>query len=209
MARAAGTTRYAWLGPGVLAGALLPLVLLSIDAARGRLGADPIAFALNRFGLLALILLVACLSATPLRLVFGIGWPLRIRRLLGLLAFFYACLHVATYAVLDQGLALAAIWQDVTERAFIALGALAFTLLVPLAATSTNAMRRRLGGATWQRLHRLIYPAAIAASIHFIWRVKRDLSEPLWYAALIVLLLLVRAKRRRTAQARATSQPAG
>lgn len=208
MARAAGTTRYAWLGPGVLSGALLPLALLALDAARGRLGADPIAFALNRFGLLALILLVACLAATPLRLLFGIGWPLRIRRLLGLLAFFYACLHVATYAVLDQGLALAAIWQDVSERAFIALGALSFTLLVPLAVTSTNAMRRRLGGAAWQRLHRLIYPAAIAAAIHFVWRVKRDLSEPLVYAAIVALLLLVRAKRRRAAQGRATSQAA-
>jgi methionine sulfoxide reductase heme-binding subunit len=201
MARATGSARYVWLGPGVLVGALLPLALLALDAARGRLGADPIALALNRFGLLALILLVACLAATPLRLMFGISWPLRIRRLLGLLAFFYACLHVLTYAVLDQGLALAAIWQDISERAFIALGALAFTLLAPLALTSTAAMRRRLGGVAWQRLHRLVYPATIAAAIHFVWRVKRDLSEPLIYAAIIGLLLLVRvrANRRRAA----------
>jgi len=185
-------TGLPWLKPGVLVGALVPLVVLVRAAYLHELGADPIAMALNRLGLLALVLLLASLSATPLKLMFGWAWPLRIRKLLGLLAFFYACLHFLLYAVVDQGLALAAIAKDVTERKFITVGFVALLLLVPLAVTSTAKMLKRLGAQRWKRLHRLVYVAAPLAALHFIWRVKKDLSQPLAYALVLGLLLGVR-----------------
>jgi methionine sulfoxide reductase heme-binding subunit len=199
---------YVWLKPGVLVGALLPLALLISDALRGRLGADPVAIALNKLGLLALSLLLACLAATPLRLLFGVAWPIRIRKLLGLLAFFYASLHFLVYAIVDQGLDLGAIVADVTERKFISVGFVAFVLLVPLALTSTAKMLKRLGALRWKRLHRLIYVSGGLACIHFVWRVKRDLSQPTLYAAVLIALLAIRLlelkRRRRPAQVRGT-----
>jgi methionine sulfoxide reductase heme-binding subunit len=188
---------YAWLKPGVFAGCLVPLAMLVFDALRGRLGADPVAIALNRLGLLALITLLASMSATPLRLMFGWAWPLRLRRMLGLFAFFYASLHFLVYLAVDQGFAWPAILQDVTERKFITAGFLAFLILLPLAATSPSAVRRKLGPLRWQRLHRLVYLAGILACVHFIWRVKRDLSQPLMYALIAGVLLLVRLERRK------------
>jgi sulfoxide reductase heme-binding subunit YedZ len=185
---------------GVVIGALLPLGLLLVRAWQHNLGADPIAIALNQLGLLALILLLASLSATPMRLIFGITWPMRLRRLLGLLAFFYATLHFLTYLLIDQGLALRAIVEDVTQRKFITVGFVAFLSLVPLAATSTKAMVQRLGGKRWRQLHRLVYAAGLLAVVHFVWRVKKDLSQPLLYACVLAILLGVRllhvAKRR-------------
>ena len=188
--------KHRWLSPGVLLGALVPLAVLLDRLRRNELGADPIATALNALGLLALVLLLASLAATPMRLLLGFNWPLRIRRLLGLLAFSYACLHAALYLVVDQGLALAAIVRDVTERPFITLGAAAFLLLVPLAVTSTAASRKRLGNARWLALHRLVYLAGLLAAGHFILRVKRDLTEPLLYATVLAALLGVRAWHR-------------
>jgi methionine sulfoxide reductase heme-binding subunit len=197
---------YVWLKPGVLVGALLPLALLISDALRGRLGADPVAIALNKLGLLALILLLACLAATPLRLLFGVAWPIRIRKLLGLLAFFYASLHFLLYAIIDQGLDLGAFVADVTERKFISVGFVAFVLLVPLALTSTAKMLKRLGALRWKRLHRLIYVSGVLACIHFVWRVKRDLSQPTLYATVLIVLLAIRLlelkRRKRPAQVR-------
>jgi sulfoxide reductase heme-binding subunit YedZ len=192
--------RFVWLKPGITVGALLPLALLLADAVRGRLGADPVAIALNKLGLLALILLLACLAATPLRLVFGVAWPIRIRKLLGLLAFFYASLHFLLYAVIDQGLALSAIVADVLERKFISIGFVAFVLLVPLALTSTSKMLKRMGAVRWKRLHRLVYLSGGLACIHFILRVKRDVSQPRLYTVVLVVLLAIRLlewKRRR------------
>jgi sulfoxide reductase heme-binding subunit YedZ len=189
--------RYAWLGPGVLIGSLIPLAWLVVDALAGRLGADPVAIALNRLGLLALILLLASLCTTPLRLTFGITWPLRLRRQLGLSAFFYACLHFGVYVAVDQGFAWSAIVADVSERKFISVGFVALLVLVPLAITSTQRMRKRLGGVRWQRLHRLAYLAGGLGCLHFVWRVKRDLTEPAVYAALLALALWVRWEHRR------------
>ena len=191
-----------WLNPALVAGGLAPLATTLYRAASGGLGANPIEEALNALGLTALILLVASLACTPLRTLTSWTWPARARRTLGLLAFLYAALHVTTYAVLDQGLDLAAIWEDVSERRFILAGFSAFVLLVPLALTSTRQSVRRLGYVAWSRLHALVYPAAILASVHFIWRVKRDLREPLIYAAVLAGLLLIRvavaaAKRNR------------
>lgn len=185
---------YAWLKPGVFSGCLIPLALLIFEAANKTLGADPVAIALNRLGLLAFITLLASLSATPLRLMFGWSWPLRLRRMLGLFAFFYASLHFLVYAGVDQGFAWSAIVTDIAKRPFITVGFCALLILIPLAATSPMRIRRLLGPLRWQRLHRLVYLAGILASVHFIWRVKRDLSQPLLYAAVLALLLFVRLK---------------
>jgi methionine sulfoxide reductase heme-binding subunit len=198
-----------WLKPGLLAGGLVPGVAILVLADRGALAADPIAEALNRFGLLALVFLVASLACTPLKWLFGWTWPIRVRRMLGLFSFGYACAHFLTYAVVDQGLDLAAIVEDITQRNFVLVGFLAFVLLVPLAVTSTNGWVRRLGFARWQRLHRIVYAAAVLAALHFVWRVKKDLTEPAIYAAIIGLLFAVRivAAARKSAKGKARRTP--
>ncbi|WP_437731658.1 protein-methionine-sulfoxide reductase heme-binding subunit MsrQ [Sorangium sp. So ce1335] len=184
--------KQAWLPPAIVTGGLIPLAVLVLRAATGALGPNAIAEALNQLGLLALVLLVASLAATPLKLVSGWTFPLRIRKALGLLAFFYACAHFLTYAVLDQGLDVPAIVEDITERPFILAGFVALLLLVPLAATSTARMLKRLGAARWKRLHRLAYVAAVLGVVHFFLRVKKDATEPMIYAALLALLFAVR-----------------
>ena len=182
-----------WLKPGVFIGALVPLAFILVQAARGNLGANPIAEALNNLGLVALIFLIASLACTPLKTLFGWGWPIRLRRMLGLFAFFYAAIHLLTYAGLDQGLDLRAVWGDVTKRPFIFAGMAAFALMVPLALTSTAASVKRMGNVAWKRLHRLAYLAAALGAIHFYLRVKKDVREPLIYAGVLSALLLVRA----------------
>ena len=181
-----------WLKPGVFVGSLAPLAAITLRAARGELGANPVAEALNQLGLVALVFVVAALLCTPLKTMFGWTWPMRLRRMLGLFGFFYALLHVATYTGLDQGFDWRAIWADVTKRKFIFVGFAAFVLLIPLAITSTNGSVKRLGYARWKRLHRLAYVAPILAVIHFVWRVKRDVSEPAMYAVVLAALIGVR-----------------
>ncbi len=185
-------SRRPWLKPAVFTGALAPLGAILWNAARGNLGANPIAEALNELGLTALVLLLASLACTPLREVLGWTWAIALRRMLGLFAFFYALLHAGTYTVLDQGLAWPAIVADVTKRPFILAGFSAFVLLAPLAATSTAAAVRRLGFPRWKRLHRLAYLAGLLASIHFFLRVKKDVGEPAVYASVLAALLLAR-----------------
>jgi sulfoxide reductase heme-binding subunit YedZ len=199
--------KHPWLVPSVVIGALVPLAVLLHRLGDHTLGADPIAIALNWLGILALALLLASLAATPARLLFGVAWPLRLRRPLGLLAFLYASLHALLYVVVDQGLAFDAILEDVAERPFIAFGAAAFALLVPLAATSTNAMRKRLGNARWTALHWLVYPASLLAVGHFLQRVKLDLTEPLLYGLVLLALLAVRLRQR--ARKRAAARVGG
>src|SRR4029079_5820300 len=155
--------------PGVFVGSLVPLAAITLRAARGELGANPVAEALNQLGLVALVFVVAALLCTPLKTMFGWTWPMRLRRMLGLFGFFYALLHVATYTGLGQGFDWRAIWADVTKRKFIFVGFAAFVLLIPLAITSTNGSVKRLGYARWNRLHRLAYVAPILAVIHFVW----------------------------------------
>ncbi len=192
-----------WLAPGILAGALVPLASLALRAARDELGANPIAQALNELGLVALVFLLASLACTPAKTLLGWTWPLRVRRMLGVVAAGYATAHVLTYLVLDQGLDWTAILADVVKRKFIFAGAATFVLLVPLALTSTNGAVRRLGFARWKRLHRLAYVAGATGTLHFVWRVKKDLREPLLYATVLGALLLVRlATQVRTRQAR-------
>jgi sulfoxide reductase heme-binding subunit YedZ len=187
---------FPWLNPGILVGATAPALSILMRARSGALGANPIAEALNELGLMALVLLLASLAATPLRMLFGWTWPIRARRLLGLLAFSYAVLHVVVYAGLDQGLDVRAILADVVKRKFIFAGFAAFVMMIPLAWTSTKGAVRRMGYVKWKRLHFLVHPAALCAVIHFVWRVKKDLSEPLVYAAVLGGLLLVRVVAR-------------
>ncbi|XXZ39374.1 protein-methionine-sulfoxide reductase heme-binding subunit MsrQ [Sorangium sp. So ce327] len=184
--------KLGWLPPAVVAGGLIPLAVLGLRAGAGALGPDPVAAALNQLGLLALVLLIASLAATPLKLVSGWTFPLRIRKALGLLAFFYACAHFLTYVIVDQGLDVRAIVEDLTERPFLLAGFVALLVLVPLAATSTARMLKRLGAARWKRLHRLAYAAAVLGIVHFFLRVKKDATEPMIYAALLALLFAVR-----------------
>lgn len=181
-----------WLVPGVLAGALVPLAALLVRAGSGGLGANPVAEALNQLGLTALVLLIVSLACSPIKQISGWTWPMRVRKTLGLSAFFYAALHVLTYVGLDQLLDWKAIFSDVTERKFIAVGFLAFLLLIPLAVTSTSGMLKRLGFKRWKTLHRLVYLAAVLGVVHFVWRVKIDLTEPAIYGAVLALLLALR-----------------
>ena len=178
----------------------LPGTLVGVDALRGRLGANPIEAILNRFGYWTLFFLLLSLVPTPLRIVTG-GWgaAVRYRRRIGLFAFFYGCLHLGTYVGLDQFFDLAAILADIVKRKFIAVGFAAFVLLVPLALTSNDRAIRRLGFVRWKRWHRLVYASALLGVIHFAWRVKADLREPLLFAAVLAVLLaarLVHAVRR-------------
>lgn len=181
-----------WLKPGVFIGALAPLAAIVWRGWHDELGADPIAQALNQLGLTALVFLVAALVCTPLKTLFGWTWGNRLRRMLGLFGFFYALLHVTTYTALDQALDWGAIWDDVTKRKFIFVGAAAFVLLIPLAVTSTNGAPKRLGFARWKRLHRLAYLAPLLAVIHFVWRVKKDVTEPATYGVVLAALLAIR-----------------
>jgi methionine sulfoxide reductase heme-binding subunit len=188
-------------------GATAPVVSILMRARSGALGANPIAEALNELGLMALVLLIASLACTPLRTLFGWTWPIRARRLLGLLAFAYAALHVTVYAGLDQGLDVRAILADVVKRKFIFVGFAAFVMMIPLAWTSTKGAVRRMGYVKWKRLHLLVYPAALCAVVHFVWRVKKDLSEPLVYAAILGAVLLIRVVARGSGSVAAASGP--
>jgi methionine sulfoxide reductase heme-binding subunit len=181
-----------WLQPALVTGAGIPAVYLGVEAIRGRLGANPIAEALNALGLTALVLLVASLACTPVRVLTGVAWIQPLRRTFGLLGFAYAGLHLLLYAVVDQGLALKAIVTDVLKRPFITVGMLAFLLLAPLAWTSTKAQVAKLGGARWRKLHKLAYVAVPLGVLHFVLRVKKDLTEPLIYGAIVAALLAVR-----------------
>ena len=181
-----------WLRPGIFLGALAPLASIIVRALTSGLNANPIAQVENELGLSALIFLIASLACTPARRLFGWTWTAPIRRLLGLFAFFYASLHFLVYLFLDQVLDLGAIVEDVIKRPFITVGFLAFVLLMPLALTSRRVDIRRLGFRRWQRLHQLAYLAGVLAAVHFIWRVKIDITQPATYALALAILLLVR-----------------
>jgi sulfoxide reductase heme-binding subunit YedZ len=195
---------YPTLVPAVWTGGSAPAVLMAYRAATGGLGANPISTALNQLGLLALTLLTLTLLCTPLQLLFKWTWPPRIRRTLGQLTFCYATAHLLTYALLDLQLDLGTLGADLVKRPFITVGFTAWLLMAPLMLTSTDAMVRRLGFVRWKRLHRLSYACAALGVIHFVWRVKKDVTEPALYAAVLALLLAVRAvKARRSGAARA------
>lgn len=175
---------------------LLPLARLAWLGAGGGLGANPIEFVTHSTGRWTLTFLLVTLAVTPLRRWLGWNWLLRLRRMLGLFAFFYAALHFSTYLVLDQFFDLGAIAKDVLKRPYITVGFTAFVLLIPLAVTSTNAMVRRLGARRWQRLHRLVYVIGVAGVVHWWWLVKADIRLPLAYGAVLAVLLGARLRWR-------------
>jgi sulfoxide reductase heme-binding subunit YedZ len=188
----AGKRRRQLLKLGVGSVAMAPAAITALQFFTERLGANPIAEAMNQLGLWGLVLLLATLACTPLKRFWGWNWPLAVRRLLGLCGFFTVLLHFLTYLVLDQFFDVAAIVEDVVKRKFITVGFLAFVLLIPLAVTSTNGMVKRLGFPRWKRLHKLAYVATAAGVVHFIWRVKADYLVPGIYAAVLALLLGIR-----------------
>lgn len=152
-------------------------------------GPNPIEFITHATGDWTIRFLVITLAITPLRKVLRLPQLIRFRRMLGLFAFFYACLHFGTWIGLDKFFAWSEMWKDVLKRRFITVGFAAFVLMVPLALTSTASMIRRLGGRRWQLLHRAIYASAILGVIHYYWLVKSDVRKPLLYAMLVGMLL--------------------
>ena len=174
----------------------LPLVWLVYAALTGGLGANPIE-AINRYlGDWALRMVLVALAATPLKMLFGWTWPVRMRRMLGLWAFAYVSLHITNYVAIDQFFAWNDIWADIVKRNFITVGMIAFVILSALAATSTNGAIKRMGAKSWQRLHKLVYMAAALGCLHYIWMVKADLREPLIHLGVLAALLGVRAYKR-------------
>jgi methionine sulfoxide reductase heme-binding subunit len=192
--------------PVVFAASLLPLANLVRLALTDGLGANPIEYLLNALGFWTLVFVMATLACTPFKIVAGWNWPLRVRRMLGLFAFFYGVAHWSTYVGLDQFFDLDAILEDIGKRPFILVGSLALLLMLPLAITSTNRMVKRLGFERWKGLHRLVYATGVLGVLHFILRVKADYTEPIIFGAVLTVLLAIRLlpwwqERRRSASA--------
>ncbi len=181
-----------WAKALMFALCLTPLALLGWRALNQKLGANPIEFITHATGDWTLRFLLITLAITPLRKLARLPELIRFRRMLGLFAFFYGLLHLATYLWLDKFFDWQEILKDVAKRRFITVGFLAFVLMLPLAATSTAASIRRLGGSRWRRLHQLVYVSTVAGVIHYYWLVKSDIREPLLYAAMAGVLLLYR-----------------
>jgi sulfoxide reductase heme-binding subunit YedZ len=176
---------------------LIPLVYLTLsilEVGSLRLGPNPIEEIQDTLGIWALRFLVITLAVSPLRWISGKNWLVQFRRMFGLFAFSYAALHFLNYLVLDQTLNFSEIIEDILERPYITIGFSTLVLMMPLAVTSTNAWRRRLG-QKWQSLHRLVYIIGILACWHFFWQVKKDISEPLIYISILALLLGMRLWR--------------
>ena len=194
--------RFVWK-PLVFLAALAPFALVVGDVfgITGALGANPIEEILDRFGNWGLRFMLIALAVTPLRKISGWNWLTRFRRMLGLFAFFYVFMHFLTWLVLDQGLLMSAIAEDIFVRPFITIGMVALLILLALTATSTNGIRRRMG-RTWQKLHYGAYVAAILGVWHYWWQVKLDASEPAVYAVLLIALLGYRIWSRRQRRAR-------
>ena len=182
-----GDVRFAKLV--VFVNSVIPLVLLLWDLYHKRVGPNPLEFATRTTGMLTLIFLSLTVAVTPLRKIFGFNSLVKVRRMLGLFAFFYGALHLVTYIWFDRFFNLLSVAQDVAKRPFILAGMTAFFLMVPLAITSTNKMVKRLGGKGWARLHRLVYLAAIAGVVHFWMLVKSDTRLPLTFAFILLFLL--------------------
>ena len=168
---------------------LYPLLRLSWLAYSDQLGANPIELITRSLGTWTLVFLLITLTITPLRKLSGWTWLIKLRRMAGLFAFFYATLHFITYIWLDQFFDLSAMYKDVIKRPFITIGFAAFILLIPLALTSTNAMMRKMGGKNWQLLHRLVYAIALFGVLHYWWLVKKDLTQPIIYSSVLAVLL--------------------
>ena len=202
------------LKPLVFLGALAPALWLLIRAVQGELGVNPLETLTNETGIWTLRLLVATIAITPIRWLTKWNPIITFRRMLGLFAFFYGALHFSIYFLFDRSLQFAGLWEDIALRPYITVGFTAFVLMIPLAITSTKGWIRRLGGARWNLLHRLVYLSAIGGVLHYWWKVKLDVTDPMVYAAIVGVLLgwrVVKAmrgreSRTRPARARALSE---
>lgn len=201
-----------WLKPPIFVACLLPLAHLVWMGLHDELGANPVEYITHSTGTWTLVGLCVTLSMTPLRRLLNQNWLIRLRRMFGLFAFFYVCLHFTTWVWLYSGFDIHAMIADVYKRPFITAGFTGFVLLIPLAITSTSGMIRRLGGRRWNMLHRLIYVTACAGVIHYYWLVKSDETIPLRFAAVVGVLLGYRvvhyALRRRQQAAAAAKKSA-
>src|ERR1700722_4792999 len=175
--------------PVIFLACLAPLANLAWRGFHDELGANPIEAITHSTGTCTLVFLLITLSVTPLRKLTRQYWLINLRRMFGLFAFFYGCLHLTTYVWLDKFFDVHEMLADIAKRRFITAGLTAFALMVPLALTSTKGWIRRLGGKRWQALHRLIYFSAAAGVIHYYWLVKADKTKPLEYAAVLAVLL--------------------
>jgi sulfoxide reductase heme-binding subunit YedZ len=176
---------------------VVPAIVLVAQLLLNQLGAEPIESLEHASGEWALRLLAASLAVTPLMRLTGWGWLVAQRRFLGLAAFFWAMGHLSVYIVLDQFFDWPEIVKDVLKHLYITVGMLAFVLMIPLALTSTKSSIRRLGGQRWNQLHRLVYVTAVAGCVHYLWAVKKDIAEPLLYAAVFVVLFVLRLVLRK------------
>lgn len=191
------------LKAGLFLACLIPLAALIARAFAGELGANPIEKLERTLGYWTLSFLLITLAVTPLRRLLAWTWLVRLRRMLGLFAFFYALLHFSTYLIFDQFFDWQGIVKDVAKRPYITVGFSVLVLLIPLAVTSTEGMMRRLGGRRWRQLHRLVYLAAVGGVVHYWWLVKKDISDPALFASLLTVLLgyrLIHAARGRIAE---------
>jgi len=173
----------------ILVNGVVPLALLMWDQTHNRLGANPQNFLILTTGMMTLIFLTLTMAVTPLRKVTGLNWVIQLRRMLGLYAFFYGCLHFLCFFSLDRGFSVSSTLTEMVKRKYLIVGSTALLAMVPLAVTSTNAMIKRLGGKRWRALHRLAYVAAIAGVIHYYMQVKADTRQPLVFAAVLAVLL--------------------
>jgi sulfoxide reductase heme-binding subunit YedZ len=194
--------------PAAFVACLLPFVWLVFRTLTGRLGINPVEDLELTTGIWALRFLVFSLAVTPIRRLTGWNGIIQYRRMLGLSAFFYASLHVAIYIGVDQFFAFDLILKDIVKRPFITMGFTAFVLMIPLAVTSTKGWIRRLG-RRWQLLHRLVYVSAIAAAVHYLWKVKVMIGSPVYYAAGIAILLAFRVVWQLRAASAVRRQTAG
>lgn len=191
--------------PLLFVACLVPAILLGYDAYNDALGANPVEAIEHITGDWALRFLLITLAVSPLAILFKAKWLNRFRRMLGLYAFFYVCLHFATYIVLDQYFDWQEIYKDVIKRPYITVGFTAFVLLIPLAVTSVNKLVELMGKPRWLKLHRLVYICAVLAVLHFLWLVKADVLEPAIYGGVLVVLLSFRVWHRRVVVDKARS----
>lgn len=178
-----------WVKAIIFLLALIPFIRLVIGGITDGLGANPIEKITRSTGYWTLTLIMVTLTITPLRKLTGWHWLTRTRRMLGLFAFFYVCLHFLTYLVLDQFFDWDSIIKDIIKRPYITVGFPSFLLLIPLAVTSNNAMIKKLGGKRWRWLHRLVYAVAVGGVVHYWWLIKKDLTNPVIFAAVLAVLL--------------------
>ena len=195
------------LKPAAFLAALGPLTWLVYNAFWGDLGVNPVETITNYTGIWTLRFIVITIAVSPLRWLTGFNPLILFRRMTGLFAFFYGCLHFMTYFILDHSLVFAGVWDDVVKRPYITAGFTAFVLMIPLALTSTQGWIRRLGGRKWNLLHRLVYITAIGAVLHYLWKVKLDTTNPTYYAIIVGVLLAARVWHRARKAAPAARVP--